>query len=165
MIINVSKKPIKYIHIGYIDFSNCDREIELESNIVSKDTEKPNLHGIGKCEIFVGSDEGPVPHVHIVSNDANWGTCICLHEAYYFPHGDNPLTRGVLNSKQSKEFDKWMSRQSAKSKGISNYLHCSKTWLSQYGDVYNYIYSKNHTNFTIKPDYTRMCGDFNENLR
>lgn len=165
MIINVSGRMGKYIHIGYINFSKCDQEITSESNIVSKDSEKPNLHGIGKCEIFIGSDEGPVPHIHIASNDTDWGACICLHEAYYFPHGDNPLTRGVFNSKQAKEFDKWISRPSTKSKGLSNYLHCSKTWLSQYAEIYNYIYSGNHTNFTIKPNYAKMLGDFNENLR
>lgn len=124
MIINVSNEN-KYIHIGYIDFSNCNDNYETESAIVSKDEEKPNLHGIGKCEIFIGSDEGPVPHIHIVSVNNNWGTCICLHDPYYFPHGDNPLTRGVFNSKQVKEFDNWMSRRNYKYKNISNYLRCA----------------------------------------
>ena len=56
-------------------------------------------------------------------------------------------------------------KPSTKRIGLSNYLHCSNTWLEQYGSKYSYIYEKNNTNFSIKPDYRNMIGDFNENLR
>lgn len=163
MVVDVTEN--KWILIGEIDFSGCDEEISNESSIVSKNEEKPNIRGIGKCEVFIGSDEGPVPHIHIQSNDSEWGSCICLHEAYYFPHGGNPMTMGTFNSKQAKEFDDWMKRPNFKTKGISNYLKCTSVWLDQYAKTYNYIYSKNNTNFVVKPDYRNMKGDFNENLR
>ena len=163
MVVDISEN--KLILIGEIDFSGCDDELINESSIVSKDNAKPNIRGIGKCEVFIGSDEGPVPHIHIKSNDTTWGSCICLHEAYYFPHGGNPMTEGVFNSKQAKEFDDWMGKPNMKRNTRSNYLQCASVWLDQYGSKYAYIYEKNNTNFSVKPNYRNMIGDFNENLR
>lgn len=165
MIYDITNLMKRYIVIGEIDFSDNLEDTINESSIASNDSDKPNLRGIGLCNVLIGTDEGPVPHIHIKSKNIKWGSCICLHEAYYFPHGGNPLTEGVFNSKQAKDFDNWMKSKSPKDPSISNYLYCTGSWLAQYQDKYRYIYDKNHTNFTIKPDYTKMLCDFNENLR
>ena len=75
------------------------------------------------------------------------------------------MTEGMFNSKQAKEFDDWMGKPSIKRDTRSNYLQCASVWLDQYGGKYAYIYEKNNTNFSIKPNYRNMIGDFNENLR
>lgn len=153
----------KIITIGEIDFSDAlmeDQQIEPNKN------HRLNLPGgIGQCTVTINDIEGPIPHVHVTTKDKKWGTCICLHDAYYFPHGGNPLTEGVFNSKQSKMFNKWMSEGTTAFTGASNFTYAAFLWMKNFESQYGDIYKRNNIALSIQPDYSHMRGDVNPNLR
>lgn len=62
MIYDVTNLMKRYIVIGEIDFSDNLEDTINESSIASNNSGKPNLRGIGLCNILIGTDEGPVPH-------------------------------------------------------------------------------------------------------
>lgn len=86
MIYDVTDLMKQYVIIGEIDFSDNLKNTVSESSIVSNDDNKPNLRGIGLCNILIGTDEGLVPHIHIKSKNIKWRSCIYLHEAHITFH-------------------------------------------------------------------------------
>lgn len=161
MIVIIPKNGI--VPIGEINFSkllNEDYQIEPNKN------SRLNLPGgIGQCKVYINDIEGPIPHVHLTTNDSKWGACICLHEAYYFPHGGNPLTEGTFNSKQSKMFNKWMSTPNSAVHQMTNFQFAAFQWMKYFKDKFGDIYKRNDITLSSQPDYSHMLGDVNPNLR
>lgn len=151
----------KVITIGTINFSDSFNEDAL----VTDQSRKPNLSGIGLCNVVVNPKEGPIPHIHIIKTDKSWGACICLHDALYFPHGDDNLTKGTFSSKQAKEFNKWMSSKSSKNESHTNYSYAAFIWMRDYGKLYGRMYEANGISLASQPNYSHMRGDVNPNLR
>jgi hypothetical protein len=87
--------------IGEIDF---DQNLYLEAEIG-----KINLKSqLGMCKIEVYSNEGPVPHFHIISKEKKWECCIEIYRPLYFNHGSK---QGKLNNRQCKILDDWMKEK------------------------------------------------------
>ena len=163
MVVDVTES--KRILIGEIDFSGCDI-IDEGSQIESEKNKKPNLTGLGICSIYVNNVEGTIPHVHVVNTDG-FGTCICLHDALYFPHGNDPLTKDIFNSKQRKEFNKWMGNPNISGNpGLSNFEYAAYLWSDFFKNSKEDIDALNSTyRITTQPNYSFMKGDVNPNLR
>ena len=60
---------------------------------------------VGQCNIYVYSNEGTIPHFHIIPKNGIGESCICIYEPFYFNHCSKQMQ---LNSKQRKLLDDWM---------------------------------------------------------
>lgn len=161
MIIDVSKSKI--IMIGEIDFSEAiNEDMQIEPNVGNR----LNLPGgIGQCKVYINDIEGPIPHIHVVTKDKKWGSCVCLHDALYFPHGNDNLTKGTFNSKQSKVFNSWMGTKNSANPTLTNFQVSASQWYKAFGEKYGEMYKRNGIIVNVQPDYSRMLGDVNPNLR
>lgn len=105
-------------------------------------------NGIGECKIYVYSNEGTIPHFHLIKD--KFESCICIYESLYFNHG---LKQSRLNSKQRKILNNWLDLPSIPNPKISNWDMLHIAWYGGNGDKY---IPKNPS----KPNYTNM-----ENMR
>jgi len=50
---------------------------------------------LGRCKIYVYGKEGKIPHFHLISDNGEFETCICITQPKYFLHGSktDKLTR------------------------------------------------------------------------
>lgn len=162
----IYKKEKKLVLIGEINFSEDNISLDESSQIESGSSKKLQLSGISTCNVYVNNVEGPIPHVHAESKDKSFGCCVCLHDALYFPHGNDPLTKGVFNSKQRKEFDKWMNKTNVSGDpSLTNFEYAAFLWYKFFNEKYGEMYRRNGITYNIKPDYVNMKGDVNPNLR
>lgn len=81
---------------------------------------------IGECKIYLYSDEGLIPHFHIIPKKGGKECCICIYQPYYFNHGITEQVR--LNSKQRKILNEWMNQPSKLEPVISNWKIVSGFW-------------------------------------
>lgn len=87
---------------------------------------------VGECRICVYSNEGTIPHFHIIDKN-NFECCICIYEAKYFNHGNK---QGKLNSKQRKLLNTWMSQPSSVDKSVTNWQVINIAWRIGNDDKY-----------------------------
>ena len=73
---------------------------------------------IGQCNIYVYSNEGTIPHFHIIPKNGIGESCICIYEPLYFNHGGKQLR---LNSKQRKILNNWLSSPNEKLNSVTNW--------------------------------------------
>ena len=85
---------------------------------------------IGFCEVFVGDNEGQIPHFHIKSKSVKWECCLELYRNRYFSHGSKIWK---LNSKQCKILDNWLRQKSTINpfKDLTNWEVLCGFWLAQ----------------------------------
>lgn len=103
--------------------------------------------GLGDCKIYVYSNEGPIPHFHLISESNNFEACICIFEPIYFDHGSKT---GTLNSNQRKLLNEWMSSVITDyGVNATNWQMLIFAWRMNNGDKY---IPKNPK----QPDYTQM---------
>lgn len=88
MVVDVSES--KYI-IGIIEFLDVIDESSVESS-----KRNVNIKKIGKCSVEVRDKEGPIPHMHIDSEDGSFKSCVCLHTQTCI----SPMTRSNMISSQ-----------------------------------------------------------------
>ncbi len=133
----------KFKLIGTIDLST--------EELINEDcTGRINFSNkIGECQVYVYSNEGPIPHFHLIAKDGN-EACICIYEPLYFNHGRKTMR---LNSKQRKELNNWLNELNINNEKISNWEYINIVWEVENGKDY---IPKNAT----KPDYRYM-----ENMR
>ena len=135
-----SRKEPKLLDI--IDFST---EELLNEDCVGR-INFPNT--IGQCGIYIYSNEGTIPHFHIIPKNNTGECCICIFEPFYFNHGSKQLR---LNSKQRKILDNWMNERSKSFPEITNWILISRLWSIGNGDKY---VPKN----PIQPNYTDLIN-------
>ena len=126
--------------IGVINLSS--REPFIESAVG-----RLNLpFNVGQCSIYVYSNEGTIPHFHIIPKNGIGESCICLYEPLYFNHGSKQLR---LNSKQRKILDDWLEQQSIIAPEVTNWRLICISWETGNGNKY---IPKN----PVKPNYRNM---------
>ena len=103
---------------------------------------------IGQCSIYVYSNEGTIPHFHIISKNGIGESCICIYEPFYFNHGSKQMQ---LNSKQRKLLDDWMYLKPSLFPEINNWELISRLWQIDNGNKY---IPKN----PAKPNYRNMIS-------
>ena len=101
---------------------------------------------IGQCNIYVYSNEGTIPHFHIIPKNGIGESCICIYEPLYFNHGGKQLR---LNSKQRKILDDWLEQQSTIAPEVTNWRLICISWETGNGN--KYIPKK-----PIKPNYRNI---------
>ena len=126
---NISKKNNEDNLIGTVNFSVCVNEDSAGS--VSFGGHK----GLGK--IYVYTDEGRIPHCHIIfTGDKEKDCCIALISANYFVH---PNKDNKLNTNEMKQFVKWCKEYNKK------YSDMGAAKLNNW-QAMKYLWNKNRTN-------------------
>lgn len=133
----------KFKLIGIIDLST--------EELINEDcTGRINFSNkIGECQVYVYSNEGIIPHFHLIAKDGN-ESCICIYEPLYFNHGRKTMR---LNSKQRKELDNWLNEPNIDNEAMSNWESINAAW--KLGNGYD-----NVPKDPAKPNYRYM-----ENMR
>lgn len=143
-------EDIEVFHIGTIIFND---EILTEKEVNINKRFKPK--SIGECKVEVYSGEGQIPHFHIYNNDHSFDTCVCIHSANYFSHGNK--YKDKFNSKQCKELDQWLRNQ-------FNEINTIWEIIRGMWEVSNpYCKFPNYLKVTKQPDYTKM-KDFRDRI-
>lgn len=91
------------IYSTYIIFSNTESISEVQ---ITNKRNPLTIDKLEKCKVAVYASEGQIPHFHIESEDGKFKSCVCIYSNNYFSHGGK--YKGQFNSKQRKEFNKWM---------------------------------------------------------
>ena len=86
--------------------------------------------------------EGPIPHVHITSNDGKLDTCVELLEPKYFAHGKH---KGKMTKDQLECFIKVMTdpcgfydvNAEGLAKELNGYQYAVKLWVDSYEDSFS----------------------------
>ena len=74
---------------------------------------------IGYYKIYIYSKEGKhIPHFHIISKSSKFECCICIYSPNYFNHGNK---NGLLNTKQRKILNNWLSSPNEKLNSVTNW--------------------------------------------
>ena len=74
---------------------------------------------IGYYKIYVYSKEGKhIPHFHIISESSKFECCVCIYSPNYFNHGNK---NGLLNTKQRKILNNWLSSPNEKLNSATNW--------------------------------------------
>ena len=129
-----------------------------ENDLLLEDRKIADIIKSGKktlnYQIYVYSNEGPVPHFHLIETtekdrDKKTDCCICIFEAKYFDHGSHV---SALNNKELKILDSFL-----RSKNNTNTSYWQSIVL--FWDYSNPDNAKKYPQFrlsTIQPDYTHM---------
>ena len=99
------------IFIG--EFTVTDSTIDEDVKISDQITDGKKTYNY---QIYVYSNEGPIPHFHVIdvtnntkknttSSHSNKDACICIYKPVYFSHGSHTST---LNSKELKVLDTFL---------------------------------------------------------
>ncbi len=100
-----------------------------------------------KLTIFVFSNEGYIPHFHIISRDKKLRTCIEILKSRYFHHKDY---QGYLDVQQRKDLNKFLK---AKGKGGE------QNWVQIVGAWNSGLSNRKIPIGTLQPDYTTIEDD------
>lgn len=140
----------KYL-LGTIDFGEEDSDKNEEN--LQEDQLYPGVNlgsGLDKCNIWIYTNEGTIPHFHIVNNSKNFESCICLITNKYFIHGSKTDT---LKSSQSKILNKYMKTINSKEVPLTNWQVACDIWNKNT----NYkIDKKIYSNSENQPDYSKI---------
>ena len=107
--------------IGIVDLST--------EELINEDcTGKINFpNDVGECKIYLYSDEGALPHFHIIPKKGGKECCVCIYQPLYFNHGTG-TEQMILNSEQKKILNEWISKPSKVLPEISNWRIISLFW-------------------------------------
>lgn len=122
--------------------------IDLGSVFQEGSTGRLSFNSIGECSVYVYSDEGPVPHFHIISKNKKFHCCVCIYEPLYFNHGYKTDT---LNANQRKLLNNWLKEKHYKAP-MTNWEVIDLLWDSNNEENKKYKIQKTST----QPDYTNM---------
>ena len=109
-------------------------EINTEENYIYESIhnlyEMARIGWFDNFEVCIYGEERTIPHLHIKDKQTEKECCIKLDKPEYFFHGDREYFK--LNSKQKKEFIKWLNTyKKNKSKidiGITNWWSICDLW-------------------------------------
>lgn len=107
---------------------------------------------VGKCRIEVYSNEGQIPHFHIIgeSKSKKFECCPCIYDAVYFNHGTK-IDR--LSNKQLIILNNWLNSPCDKFGGAINNWHIiSSLWEMCHNPMTNV--PKN----PVQPNYSNMIN-------
>lgn len=113
---------------------------------------KVNIKKLGDCTVHVYSGEGKIPHVHVISKNGDFETCVCLNTNKHFIHGK--YTDKFTNGKQRKAFDKFMNSKSKENPDMTNWEVSSMAWNLSNVDALKIQWQNNPT-----PDYKNMTDE------
>ena len=108
----------KYL-LGTIDFGEEDNK-DNNNKIFKEQQLYPDLNlgsGLGSCKVWVYTNEGPVPHFHIINKSKKFESCICLITNKYFSHGSKI---DILNNRQLKLLNKYMKSINKEDNNFTN---------------------------------------------
>ena len=100
--------------MGYFISTHNDPNYRDESLIGSFDLSdiieegsvgQTNVPKIGKVQIYVYGGEGTIPHFHILTQNHEFETCLCIYEPKYFIHGSKT---GRFNKKQLEQINNYL---------------------------------------------------------
>lgn len=66
---------------------------------------------IVKCKVEVYSEEGPIPHFHIVGVNTYFDCCVRIYDNHFFKHG---IHKCFFNTKQCHQLYDWLKRTNDK---------------------------------------------------
>ena len=149
------------IFIG--EFVVIDNSIDEDTKISDQIIDGKKVYNY---QIYVYSDEGPIPHFHVIdsSNNTKKNTvnghsdkdvCICIYKPIYFSHGSH---MSVLNSRELKALDTFLRT----GYDGTTYWDCiSLLWkINNPKMVRDYPQNYPQTKETNKqPDYKNMASD------
>ena len=105
----------------------CVGSFGIDENLNEETIGRVNLgKRIGQCTVHVYSDDGQVPHVHVINNDGSFETCVCLATNKHFVHGK--YKDRFYNNKQRKAFDDFMNAPSKENPDMKNWEVSSMSW-------------------------------------
>ena len=110
-----------------------------------------NLFGSNKIVVIVRTSEGEnIPHMHIEGLSEDEDICVEIFRPVYFDHND--YHKGKFNSRELKEFVKFMGTLSKNSKyqGLTNWEVTKRLWLRNHGPLPDFIIDNG------MPDYSKM---------
>lgn len=117
------------IEIGKIDF--MDFVEEAAESIVNIKGKKKKF---SKCIVYIGDNEGNIPHFHVSSEDyKEFLCCIYIYDNRYFTHGKHKDE--FENGHQRKILDKWLRQQSKYADNYSNWQYLKLMW-NQYNPIH-----------------------------
>lgn len=128
-----------------LDTINFSTEELLNEDCIGR-VNLPN--NVGECKIYIYSDEGNVPHFHIIPNNRKEECCICIYQPLYFNHGSKQMR---LNSKQRKILNDWMNSPSKVAPEVTNWRLISIFWQTGNGN-------KNVPKNPIQPNYNDLAN-------
>ena len=112
-------------------------EIAFDDSIEEASYGEVGLKHLGECSVYIYSNEGPIPHFHLISKNKKFETCICIFEPLYFLHGTKT---GTLNSKQRKQLNNWMNQKIDYSDAnITNWQSIKLAWIWNNGKRFKEI--------------------------
>lgn len=127
-------------------------EFNVDELLKEESVSEADLTGLGRIKITVYTNEAAgYPHFHIIRNDKEKLSCICIFKARYFVHDAYVLK---LNSKQRKQLDKILRMPFKGNPNITNWERIAEVWLTTNDDnglFASYAKSK-------QPDYTKLNG-------
>lgn len=114
-------------------------------------TEMARIGNVADCEARIYSNEGPIPHFHLVRLQDNAEAIVRIDCAEYFSH-DNRKSF-VLNSLDKKDLIKWLNSMDDSYKALN-------IDISVYQNIC-VLWNQNNPNFKINvnlemPDYTKL---------
>lgn len=131
--------------IGSVDLYDLEEinEVSLKNKIVFD-------KNIGSCDVYVYGNEGKIPHVHVISKNGKFETCICLNTNKHFIHGK--YNDKLTNAKQRKIFDDFMGNLSKEDPTRTNWQAAGYLWnMANVNSIRVKWQNKDN-----KPDYRKM---------
>lgn len=131
----------KCFNIG--NFKTCDsKDILYEDTIGSFKSKGKTLF------VKVFSNEGPIPHFHLMDKDKKFETCIQILKPEYFLHGTK---MDILNSQQIKDLVKFLNKKDYANKRLTNFVAICRAWNLSSSNEIKVPLKKNSI-----PDYSEL---------
>lgn len=134
MIVDIDKKEIK---IGEIRLPNV-------KNLTIDTLKIDQIYSI-----VVRYNEGPIPHVHIISKDRKIDIAVKLDKYEYFTHPGAPDR--FKNKRSCIIFNNWCQLPNFEYDGNTNWKACTQEWNSHHNHS-KYII----TDDIVQPDYSKL---------
>lgn len=128
-------------------------EINFSESILNEDKmgEIKLGKGLDTCQVYVYSNEDPIPHFHLFNKNKTFESCICIYEPLYFNHG---FKTDKLNNKQCEILNKWLDEPSYANPKLTNWELIDTVWVTGNSD----LYIKKNNIKRVKPFYTNMVN-------
>lgn len=135
------------LEVGSLYLKVADSKIISEETISNDQKNKIDISKADNCKVKVRTNEGGVPHFHIIGD--NFETCICIFIPLYFAH--NNKTAETLPNSDLKELNSWLKKQYHKDPTLTNWEKIAQFW-----DDNNSEESSNFKRTATQPDYVGM---------
>ena len=126
---------------------HLDQDATLFGNIRTIEEITESAHG---SFVYVYSNEGPIPHFHVINKNKKFESCIRLDKAEYFTHGSKI---GKLTSKEVKELIRFLNEKIdiGLDYNVPRYVAMCITWNNDMNNT-----TKVKASVKTMPDYNQL---------